>query len=96
MIFGSFLVKFLVASQRSKACVFWEWNYFAESQCPPETQILHINVDESGIELFHGTAAGNIIVNKHVLPVPSEPTQRVDSSAQKFALTHVAFVCDDR
>ena len=53
-------------------------------------------MDESGIELFHGTDPGNICVNKHILPLPAEPTQRVDSSAQKFGITHVAFVCNNR
>ena len=52
-------------------------------------------MDESGIELFHGTDAGNICVKKHVVPV-AEPTQRVVSQDQKFALTHVAFLCNNR
>ena len=53
-------------------------------------------MDESGIELFHGTDAGNIFVHKRVLSGYSEPTQRVDSNDQKFALTHVAFACNNK
>ena len=76
-------------SAGTQACVFWEWNNFLESQCPHGLEILRINMDESGIELFHGTDAGNLCVNKHVLPAPPELTQRVDSSVQKFALTRI-------
>ena len=80
--------------KRTKAFVFWQWNNYLEQQCPSNKEVLHINMDESGIELFHGDVAGNILFKKRVGAPAYEPTQKADSDSQKFALTHVAFVCN--
>ena len=90
--FFPFFFRFFCAFQ---VHVFWTWNNYLESQCPSGRRVLHINLDETGLELFNGDVHGNIFFKRSYRHLVPEPQQRANTEAQKTALTHVAMVCNE-
>ena len=59
-----------------------------------------MNVDETSVCLFQGTAKGTVMARKRKFndatanDGPREPAQKVNRNTRRTCLTHVAFVCD--
>ena len=84
----------------SQSAAVWQWWSFLKGQVPAGKTILRVNVDETSVCLFQGTAKGTVMATKRkynetmASDCPREPAQKVSRSTRRTCLTHVAFVCD--
>ena len=70
----------------------WRWWNYAVSRVPPLKEPLRLNMDETSVALYQGSAKGTVFVSKKRRR--GVPVQRVSRKAQRTCLTHVAFICD--
>ena len=77
----------------SEAFASWQWANFLVSQVPAGKKPLMINLDETAVCMFQGTARGTIMVGKK--RKREQPIQRVNRASRRTYLTHVAIICDN-
>ena len=83
-----------------QAAAVWQWWSFLKAQVPAGKTFLRVNVDETSVCLFQGTAKGTVMARKRKFndatasDGPREPAQKVNRNTRKTCLTHVALVCD--
>ena len=78
----------------AQAGAVWHWWNFAVSRVPAGKRVLRLNLDETSVCLFPGTAKGTIMVKKRRLDAGPEVAQRMQKAHRRTCLTHVGIICD--
>ena len=81
--------------KRAKAIAMWQWASFLKARDPPEKKGLHINMNETCLQLCQRGKVGHISSERmREMKRPDPSTQSVPLGQQRAACTFVALICD--
>lgn len=72
----------------------WQWYNFVTTDIPAGKTILRVNIDETSVCFWQGSAKGTVVLKKSRYARELAPVQSVTRQEQRTYLTHVACVCD--
>lgn len=75
-----------------QAVAMWQWYNFYAHRVVRGKQVLKINMDETSVHCYEGTASGAVFTDTGKRARPVE--QHLPNRKRRKFLTHVAFICD--
>jgi len=72
----------------------WQWYNFVTTDIPAGKTLLRVNIDETSVCFWQGSAKGTVLLKKSRYARELAPVQPVSRTEQRTYLTHVACVCD--